>query len=278
MLWILLLIVLVCSILVQVYGLKIEHYSPDPEFVTKSYMYDVIDKSQFFKNMSPVDLMARDADSAAEYKSIYKNHVIEFTTTEKKRLTRITKAFPHLQNIQWKFAKASDRLENGYPHTLHDVIILPASFFQKDDDTMKTTLVHEKIHVYQRLYPEETLNLLTRLGFSKTDPSKLPEQISSMKRNNPDIQGVFHFNNTIPVHVYKSVRPTSLADSKTILYDFKKGFVVHEDGQFIPYYINQKEHPYEIMAVLIPKILLGDQHNDEMFKTALKWCQEYIIK
>lgn len=278
MLWILLLIIIVSSILVQSYTLKIEHFSPDPEFVTNSYMYDVIDKSQFFNDMSPVDLVARDSESAADYKSMYKNHVIEFTTTEKKRLTEITKGFPHLQNIPWKFAKVSDRIENAYPHTLQDVIILPVSFFQKNNDTIKPTLVHEKIHVYQRLYPKETLDLLTRLGFSKTDPRKLPEQISSMKRNNPDIQGVFHFNNTIPVQVYNSVRPTSLADSKTILYDFKKGFVVDEDGHFIPYYINQKEHPYEIMAVLIPKILLGEQHKDDMFATALKWCQDYIIK
>lgn len=258
-----------------------EHYSPEPEFVTKTYMLDVIDKSPFFNNMSPVDLVARKADSAAEYKSIYKKHVIEFTNTEKRRLTQITKDFPHLQNIPWKFAKVSDKIENAYPHTLQDVIILPVSFFMKGDaKSIMATLVHEKIHVYQRLYPKETLALLTRLGFVQADPRHLPEEISRMRRNNPDIQGVFHFNNTISVQVYTSVRPASLADSKTVLYDFKKGVVVDDNiyGRFIPYYINQKEHPYEIMAVLIPKILLGEQHKDDMFNTALEWCQEYIIK
>lgn len=276
MLWFLLLLIVVSSILFSVIASR-EHYSPDPKFVSKQYIYDVIDKSPFFNNMSPIDLVARGADSAPDYKSIYINHVIEFTSTEKRRLTEITKDFPHLQNIPWKFAKVSDRIENAYPHTLQDVIILPASFFKKNDNTIKTTLVHEKIHVYQRLFPKETLALLTSLGFKQTS-EELPENISKMKRNNPDIQGVFHFNSTIPIQVYNSVRPSSLADSKTILYDYKQKAIVDDDGNFIPYYINQKEHPYEIMAVLLPKILLGEQHKDNMFKTAIQWCQEYIIR
>jgi hypothetical protein len=276
MLWLLMLFIIVSSIIFQSW--RIEHFSPDPEFVNKTYMNNVIDKSNFFNNMSPLDLIARNVDSSVEYKSIYRNNIFDFTTSERKRLTEITSSIGHLQYIPWKFIKVSDKIENGYPHTLQDVIILPASFFNKDNENIKITLLHEKIHVYQRLYPKETLTLLTRLGFNKVDIINIPESISNMRRNNPDILGTFEYNNIIPLQVYKSDRPTSLADSKTILYEFKKNIFVDDDGHFIPYYINQKEHPYEIMAVLIPKILLGEQHKDEMFQTAIQWCQEYIIK
>jgi hypothetical protein len=58
-----------------------------------------------------------------------------------------------LANIPWVLAKINENYENGFPHTRLGII-----FLGKLDSMIKTnliqTLIHEKVHVYQRMYPK----------------------------------------------------------------------------------------------------------------------------
>jgi len=54
--------------------------------------------------------------------------------------------------------------EDGLPHTrgkgTDSVVFLPLSFLEWDPALQVQTLVHEKVHVYQRAYPQETADLV----------------------------------------------------------------------------------------------------------------------
>jgi hypothetical protein len=95
-----------------------------------------------------------------------------------------------LRDIPWRFIISSAFLEFGYPFTIGDTIIIPEHKVKNID---VETLIHEKIHIYQRMQPIRFDYLYEHL-FSfvkKTDPKLIviPDEIRMSEMTNPDENG-----------------------------------------------------------------------------------------
>lgn len=248
-------------------------------YVSEKYMNKVIDESSFFLRMTSTDLLARNINTVPGYIKFYKDNLQTFNDTEKKILeTHIEKLrkikSKNLKNIEWKFAKVNFNIENGYPHTLKDVIVLSNVFFELSPSEQFSTLLHEQIHVFQRLYPIETEKLVTRYwNFKVVDKNTNFE----LARNNPDINEFVYSRNDVKIiQVYKNKSPSNIADSETLFLD-KDGKNETLNKLNIPSVINQIEHPYEIMGVILPKLLITQYTDDSKFiKNTMLWISRYL--
>jgi hypothetical protein len=71
-----------------------------------------------------------------------------------------------LRALPWKIAVTSggSTYEYGFPHTRGDVIVVNEKDV-KDGDEFVDTLLHEQLHVYQKMYPEDFQKYLDSEGF-----------------------------------------------------------------------------------------------------------------
>lgn len=253
--------------------------------ISKQEFSDIVMRSDYFQRMTEADIHARNAKSPQHYMYTYINAYDEFTLQERDILSRCVsvvdqklKKYHHINNIKWKFVKVMDIVENGYPHTLEDVIVLSSSFFTKFDNDMMKTLLHEKIHVYQRTYPEYTKKLLQMWGFSSCE---VPAEVKRRVRNNPDIEDIYCYKQYALMQLYTTNQPSSLADSMSRTFDIVTGDIAQND--IFPDYIHQSEHPYEVMASMIPIIVFettinsDDKRKKNMFYSLTKaWMLAYL--
>lgn len=67
----------------------------------------------------------------------------------------LLKPYKRLYQISWKcvFFKTVFQIENNFPHTNYDTIFLTDAYFSNSESNRINTLIHEKIHIYQRFYP-----------------------------------------------------------------------------------------------------------------------------
>jgi hypothetical protein len=198
-------------------------------FLTAKQTHDFIDhdKDQFISNLSPTDLVARGVRSRYSYRIQCAQSADDFTCDEKSALARnaqradelFKKLFcvpglnPHvICQMPWNFAKCSVDYEGGLPHTRSDII------FTKSGELTVDQCAHEKIHVYQRLYPEAARVYLTTRGFAKIAPDP-------MRRANPD-QDNNSYSRRGKVYdgIYTSRNPSSISS------------------------VRAAQHPYELMA------------------------------
>ena len=201
------------------------------------------DEDEYVSSMSMSDLHARKVKTHAEYREKLGPTSIEFAETEKVLVDEcIDKAnvffknlkSPYIDNqlmnkLYWKFALTNHRdYEEGFPHTRQDVIFITPSLLEMSKDTIITTIIHEKIHVYQRMYPELFRATLKTAGYvrlreRKTDP---------LARANPDIDEYIYLSpkGEEMISVYNSDKPTGIMDVK---------------------YSKISEHPYEEIAYAI---------------------------
>lgn len=253
-------------------------------FVSKTYMEKIINGSYYFERMNKYDLIARNINSKDSYKKLYKEGLHGFTDNEKNILINLTSTIDditenknNIHNISWKFAKQNIDIENGWPHTLGDVIILSNKFFTFDNKIQLKVILHEKIHVYQRLYPLETNKLICDYWNFKI--INRFENIE-MARSNPDIDNYIYSNiyNKIMIQLYNSEIPNGIEDSSVYLYINKNEItkISHKDTG-LSSVITQYEHPYEIMATLLPEILINNYDDKSIFVDNTKiWCSKYL--
>jgi hypothetical protein len=97
---------------------------------------------------------------------------------------------PLLRAVPWKFLISAPHVEFGFPFTLGDTIVIPEHKVTQID---AETLLHEKIHIYQRMNPTlfhflyESLFLFVK----KVDPKTIdiPDDIRMTEMTNPDDNG-----------------------------------------------------------------------------------------
>ena len=95
-----------------------------------------------------------------------------------------------IASIPWVFALTKENeYEDGLPHTRTNIIFLSTNV---DQTPLKlvSILIHEKIHIYQRLYPEETMNFLAVHGYYRWKQRFGVPRI----RSNPDLDPWIYFN------------------------------------------------------------------------------------
>lgn len=215
-----------------------------PEDVMKA----IVTKTPFFiEKLDEANLRARGVRSHGEYFERYEEFVLEFTRTEKSRIHRLAliakykcrrQGMSHLLDVNWWFAKCDDRLENGYPHTIGGIIVLPKRVMQYDDSRLIKLMVHEATHVHQRAYPEFAARQVRALGFV---PVRTWENHRESLRANPDTNNMIYANadgmecNPVLHQDARSLSEVSLKPYRTY-----PGFT----------HIQNPEHVFEIIAEL----------------------------
>lgn len=236
--------------------LKREHFiSGDPAPVkngnikymnsNETRMYLLADPDTYIHNLSQWDLIARNVNSQDEYK----DNIIssEFTEEQKIRFTKAAIAadifFNSIQlnnidgkkiaEIPWVFAiTKNNSYENGLPHTREHIIFVSENITETHDTLVKT-LIHEKIHIYERMYPEDMNIFLNDMGFTRIKRRHGVPRI----RANPDLDEWIYLNekNGKEMHaLYSSDTPHDITD------------IVLNDPAY--------EHPYELLAYKISEL------------------------
>jgi len=137
----------------------------------------------YYDTFSSLDLRARGVGSLNEYlqriesvclqgacdpdkESIIRRACASVDWTEKTRLSYWID-MGRLRALPWTIAVTKGKgsaYEYGLPHTRGDVIIIPESDVADTDDFVDT-LMHEQLHVYQKMYPEDFQKYLDSEGF-----------------------------------------------------------------------------------------------------------------
>lgn len=232
-------------------------------FPLKEIVKKEISKDAFFKRLTSFDLLARQSHSTAHYKKKYLTSIIDFSQEEKlgledfvKKADIMTKRYNKLHRIPWRFVKLSQGTEQDYPHTLQQYIMLPYNFISNTCISLKEkvkTLIHEKIHVFQRTYPSET-RLLIRSYWGFRPVCLSPQQLAQ-KRTNPDTdENIYERNLKTCLQEYKTEKPNGLYDS-----------YLNKDC------VESYEHPFEQMAYILSDILVEGKMYTHDHISALKW-------
>jgi hypothetical protein len=177
------------------------------------------DKDRYVRNMSVLDLHARNVKTPAEYINKIKDTAISFTDDEKDILRRCTKdadiylrneVFSELEygkhlnggaiaDIKWIFANTYTKYEldvikeyeQGLPHTRDNVILLSKNVLKYDALNLTNTLIHEKIHIYQRYNPAIFDTIIKEMGLKELD-KRIFKQAKYI-RSNPDTNNKIYY-------------------------------------------------------------------------------------
>jgi hypothetical protein len=198
---------------------------------TSAFLYN--DADGFSARLTPADLCARRVRSAAEFRAKASRSASDFDADSRRILAeraRLVDAWldteegrqaarakglvadpDSLRSMPWKFA-CTVPLDDGYvheagmPHTRADVV-----FVQGTIDA--STLLHEKLHVWQRAHPQLASLAVRNAGYLPIAPLAA---FGSRARANPDVDGVVYVHYTRPtaplLAMYTSDHPSSLRD------------------------------------------------------------------
>lgn len=199
------------------------------------------DPDGYVKNMSPTDLYARRVSNPEQYIRRAAKATKDFTSAQKIRFTKACKDAdtflsmlkePHIDttklvNIPWVFAMTEGNLyEDGMPHTRANIIFV-SSFMNEQAHELVRTMIHEKMHLYQRFYPEDMAHVMHQKNFRRWKQRMGEPRI----RANPDVDPWIYTNpenNEPMMALYASDQPANISD------------IYLNDFAF--------EHPYEYIA------------------------------
>ena len=187
------------------------------------------DKDDYIKNLTEFDLYARKVKNGNEYIDNIIETIVDFTDNEKEKLTKCAIAsdnflktcnlyknvidYKELINIKWIFACTDNndkkQYEEGLPHTRENIIFLTKSIIKNNEENLINTLIHEKIHIYQR-NNKNIFDILNNMnGFVKINYS------NKYIRSNPDTTKDIYLDtntNNIMVCLYRNDTPYGIND------------------------------------------------------------------
>lgn len=223
------------------------------------------DSDGYVRNMSELDLHARHAKTYIDYINNIEDTAITFTAEEKELLGKCAdkadnyfkmEQFKELEyanhingndiaGIKWVFANTyanhfNDTIkeyEEGLPHTRENIIFVSKNVLKYDELNLTNTLIHEKIHIYQRYNSVLFENIIKDMGLIEID--KKAYKSAKYIRSNPDTNSKIYYapDNTkkgiamdanVMVCLYRTNNPNSIND------------VIHKNYS--------TEHPYEKIA------------------------------
>jgi hypothetical protein len=187
------------------------------------FIHLIEDSDQFYPRFNQHDLQARQCSTISEYMDMIYESVIDLSPQEQEI---IKKKIQEIQQIKWpqdpniwidpqKFNQLpwniggmeGRKYEYGLPHTRSDVIIIPKEQIQDTPD-FKNTLLHEKLHIYQKAFPFEFASYLQQQGW------KIHQHYNECPRcrSNPDTnEYIYKYNNDIHHGIYNN-NPQSVMD------------------------------------------------------------------
>jgi hypothetical protein len=194
------------------------------------------DRDKYVYNLSPLDLHARNVSSASEYINNITQTAISFTQIEKDMLDICTKKADNfirntqlneliygehinrndIANINWIFAKTHNvdtkEYEEGLPHTRDNVIFLSDNVLKYEENNLITTLIHEKIHIYQRYNEELFKKIIDIMGLVEVSEN---HNTKKYMRSNPDTNRNIYIDNktnNVMVCLYRTDKPSNIND------------------------------------------------------------------
>ena len=214
------------------------------------------DPDDYTHNLNGWDLIARHVSVEVDYRRRAAAASLDFTEDQKVRFMKAAEkadkffasyrsdcaqtndyvgiSGKDIVSIPWVFALTKGTAyEDGMPHTRSNTIFISTEI----DETPKyltKILIHEKLHLYQRLYANKTVAYLTGKGYIKW---KLRQGVPRI-RSNPDVNPWIYIepNSEKPMMaLYTSDKPKNISDTINAFNDVKY------------------EHPYELMAYTIEK-------------------------
>jgi hypothetical protein len=218
-------------------------------FIDSNELTEILtnDNDNYYKTFHKNDFISRKIKNIEDYSNLIKLSTSNFTEAEKnkieKSLLKVNSILKDLKldwfdgskanKIQWKIGCVKDKnYEHGLPHTRNDIIIISSEDVNKfSDDKLTKTFIHEKVHVYQKLYPNDIDIYLENNKFIKY---KLRDKNDNI-RANPDLNNWIYKDNE--GNIYKA------------LYNENPSSV--EDIQYLPINNQSYEHPFEKMAIQI---------------------------
>lgn len=225
--------------------------------------------------------------------NIYINNVLFFSRNEKNIITNWIHIinnkyyqFNKLNNIKWNFVKLSTHMELSKPFTLQNTIFLTNHIFK--DKNPLYTLIHEKIHIIQRLYPEIfEFVYIANLGLIPTNVifTKFWKDILFPNPDGIKYQHIYYYKNLffLPILAWIQNKITQIViliqklDNQYIttnkywyLTEFKDIFFKNYPDNISLY------HPNEISAEILTYIIMNKQLVDNI-KIKFKKISDFLI-
>lgn len=209
-------------------------------FMTKEETKEFLlkDNDFYIDMLSKADLRARLEETNEGYKKKVLEDVVEINDKERfeilcKRADEWLKEYKskylkdnhNIDKIKWNIAVTKGYYENGLPHTRGKIIFLPSKIELMDDKNIIGTLIHEKIHIYQRYNREEIDKNLELLGYTK----KKHKSKEDLIRSNPDTNEYIYTNTNGEEMYFKYYNEEPLNITDGIIY-------------------GKEEHPYEMIS------------------------------
>ena len=243
----------VASVLLYYYQKAYEFFKGDRVlFYTKMFTMNFLlrDEDGYISSMTIPDLYARHVRSHQEYREKSAESALDFQEDQKllleKAIEKVQSFFHTLNNpwidkermlgILWKIAMTKNNTyEDGLPHTREDVIFITPRLLDLPEAQLIKTLIHERVHIYQRVYEFQFQEQIKAHGYSVWRERKGYPLI----RSNPDVDTYIYQTPTgeIMVAVYTSSQPHHIQDTMQ------------------PNAL--KEHPYEEIAYQIAELYKG---------------------
>ena len=218
------------------------------QLLTKNELLNILinNTDNYYNRFTQLDLKVRNVNTVDEYK---KNIINIFYDCNSYEYNQIIDAVNKVDNvlkkyniigfdgykasqIKWKIGVINSNIyENGLPHTRSDVIIIPKNILY--NNKLKTVLLHEKIHIYQKIYSNDITQYLINNNFTKSR-----KKIKNI-RANPDIDE----------YIYKNINGQEMM----CIYNENPSSIL--DVLYIPNNNSENEHPFEYMAYTIEKKL-----------------------
>ena len=218
-------------------------------FINSNDLYNILknDEDNYYKTFYKLDFKTRNINNIEEYINYIKKSVYDPNKEEKNKIKKcINNANSRLQKLNfnwfdgnkakelpWKIGCIQGKLyENGLPHTRGEIIILSKKDINEYTESKLTnTLIHEKVHIYQKLYKNDVEKYLNEYNFSIV---KERDQYDNI-RSNPDLNNIIYKDNNN--NIYKATYENNPKSIEDIVYN--------------PINNQSYEHPFEYMAIFI---------------------------
>eukprot|EP00873_Tetraselmis_striata_P033883 jgi/Tetstr1/454147/TSEL_041066.t1 len=207
--------------------------------------------------MGSKNLRARGARTRDEYRRQYFEGLYDWGAVPDEvrqravRLAGVARArcrragFLALAEMRWRMTLSGRGAENGWAHTVGDVMVIPLRALEsRADGDVVQLFIHEAVHVAQRKDVQGAMRLVTGAwGFVPAAEEDLAA-VRSMgeSRVNPDTDGIVYELDGRVCHPVFHGTPTTLADIKLRPHAHHPRFLGRADNH---------EHPFEIMAELV---------------------------
>lgn len=226
-----------------------ENFDNNVIFINNNNLFEILkkDDDNYYKSFYTNDLYSRHVNNLNDYINLIKLSTDDFNNYEKNKIIScvndINNSFKKINYgwfdgkkaniISWKFGCIKGKLyENGLPHTRNDIIIISKEDINRlSYIKLKKTLIHEKVHIYQKKYYNDVKKYLDKYNFIKF---KKRQEIDNI-RANPDLDNWIYKDNK--KNIYKA--------------QYNKNPKSIEDIIYFPINNQSYEHPYEKMAIEI---------------------------